>query len=420
MKKVIFVLFYAVWGLGAAASVYSQTGAGPDGWDIQRLDTARNAGYLSRLEKDLILEMNKVRSDPKKYAELYILPRTRYFKGNNYSLAAGRSIATREGVRAVEECHAALSAMEGVPLLYPREGLSRAARDHAEDQGEAGSTGHTGGDGSSFEERIQRYGKWSGVTAENISYGSSTSRDVVCQLLIDDGVPSRGHRLNIMNRAYGYVGVAAASHSRYETVCVIDFAAAYTTANNPEEEREAARERDSRQADQARRQGDRSDGDGANWGLAALDAAKDAPYLSGFEKDVVLELNKARGDPQKFARLYISPAGRGAETYNDMITRTGLGPFTLEQGLCRAARDTEGSLGDRARKYGAWSGALNEATIAGNYRTGRDLVIALLRNQANRDRLLNPGFKHLGLWVGPAEDGRLKGVIQFASSYSGN
>jgi uncharacterized protein YkwD len=420
MKKVIFVLFYAVWGLGAAASAYSQTRTDPDGWDIQRLDTARNAGYLSRLEKDLILELNKVRSDPKKYADLYILPRTRYFKGNNYSLAAGRSIATVEGARAVEECHAALSAMESVPLLYPREGLSRAAGDHAADQGEAGTTGHTGNDGSSFETRIQRYGRWSGVTAENICYGSSTGRDIVCQLLIDDGVASRGHRLNNMNRAYAYVGVAVRPHRRYETVCVMDFAAAYTTANNPEEEREAARETGRRKEVQTQSMADRSDGDGTNWSLADLDTAKSAAYLSGFEKDVILELNKARGDPRKFALLYISSSGRNAEAYNDLVVQTGLAPFTLERGLCLAAKDTEGNLADRAQKYGKWSGSLNEATITGNYRTGRDLVIAFLRNKANRDRLLNPGFKHIGLSVGPVEGGYLKGVIQFASSYSGN
>jgi uncharacterized protein YkwD len=420
VEKMISILFCAVWGLGTAVSAYPQTRTDPDGWDIQRLDTARDAVYLSRLEKDVILELNKVRSDPKKYADLYILPRTRYFRGNNYSLAAGRSITTVEGARAVEECYAALSALESVPLLSPREGLSRAAGDHAADQSGTGTTGHTGSDGSSFEVRIQRYGKWSGATAENISYGSSTGRDIVCQLLIDDGVASRGHRQNNMNRVYAYVGVAVRSHQRYETVCVMDFAAAYTTANNPEEGQDAARETGRQQAEQTQRLADRSDGDGANWNLAGMDTAKNAAYLSGFEKDVILELNKARGDPQQFARLYISSSGRNAETYRDLIAQTGLGLFTLERGLCLAAKDAEGSLADRAKKYGQWSGSLNEASVTGKYRTGRDLVIAFLRDKANRDRLLNPGFKHIGLSVGPVEGGYLKGVIQFASSYTSN
>ena len=47
-------------------------------WDISALDTAANADYLSTDEKDVILEMNKVRADPKKYAELYIKPMLEY------------------------------------------------------------------------------------------------------------------------------------------------------------------------------------------------------------------------------------------------------------------------------------------------------------------------------------------------------
>jgi hypothetical protein len=39
-------------------------------WDIAILDTAANVDYLTGIEKDVILEMNKVRTDPKKYAEL--------------------------------------------------------------------------------------------------------------------------------------------------------------------------------------------------------------------------------------------------------------------------------------------------------------------------------------------------------------
>ncbi|MDR3236906.1 MAG: hypothetical protein LBT84_00205, partial [Spirochaetia bacterium] len=36
------------------------------------LDTARDADYLSEIEKNIIFELNKARSDPKRYAETYI------------------------------------------------------------------------------------------------------------------------------------------------------------------------------------------------------------------------------------------------------------------------------------------------------------------------------------------------------------
>jgi uncharacterized protein YkwD len=421
MKKTSPALWAILWLLPAAVIAQNRTDA--DGWNVNQLDTARNVSYLSRLEKDVILELNKARSNPPRYAELYIRPQARYFRGNAYSPPGpgGRSITTVEGSKAVEECYTAMSRMESVPLLYPREGLSLAAKDHVVDQGAAGTTGHTGGDGSSFDARISRYGKWSGSSAENLSYGNSTGRDIVCRLLIDDGVSSRGHRANNMNKAYVYVGVAAGHHEKYDTMCVIDFAAAYITANNRDEEREAAQRTSRQQVVQTQQLSGRGDPDGANWNnLSSLDGAGNADYLTGFEKDVFLELNKARTDPQKFAQLYISPTGSGAEAYNELSGQEGLAAFRLEKGMCLAAKDTEGSLGDRARKYGKWSGSLNEPTVTGNYPSGRDLVVALLRNKTNRERLLNAAFKFIGVSVGRTESSAVKGIVQFASNYTSN
>lgn len=45
-------------------------------WDLSVLDTARDVDYMEDIEKDVVLEMNMARTNPKKYAELYIEPRT--------------------------------------------------------------------------------------------------------------------------------------------------------------------------------------------------------------------------------------------------------------------------------------------------------------------------------------------------------
>lgn len=42
----------------------------------------------------------------------------------------------------------------------------------------------------------------------------------------------------------------------------------------------------------------RGDPDSANWDISILDTAADVDYLTGVEKDVILEMNKVRTDPK--------------------------------------------------------------------------------------------------------------------------
>ena len=114
-----------------------------------------------------------------------------------------------------------------MPPLLPARGLFLAAKDHANDTGPKRITGHTGSDRSSMDQRIMRYGKWDKEAGENICYGHNKGRDIVVQLLIDDGVSSRGHRNNILNKNFKYAGGAIGSHSKFTYMCVIDYANEY-------------------------------------------------------------------------------------------------------------------------------------------------------------------------------------------------
>jgi uncharacterized protein YkwD len=200
-------------------------------WDITTLDTATNVDYLAGIEKDVILEMNKVRTNPKKYAELYIQPRLRYYSGKNYSVPGQITIVTQEGTAAVNGCITALNRASSAGILTPEMGLSLAAKDHVTDQSRTGQTGHNGNDRSTPETRMKRYGVFSGswTLGENIDYGDTTGRDIVCGLLIDDGVPNRGHRTNIMNKAFTQTGVAYGTHTQYRTSCTITYANGYNS-----------------------------------------------------------------------------------------------------------------------------------------------------------------------------------------------
>jgi hypothetical protein len=198
-----------------------------DSWDLSALDTARGAGYLSAEEKDLVLEINKLRSDPPRYAELVLAPRRASFSGRLYKRPGRVDIMTHEGVRALDECLAELRRSRPRGLLLASQGMSRAAADHAEDQARTGATGHTGSDGSSADSRMERYGEWLERAGENISYGSDEPAEILFQLLVDDGVPGRGHRANLMQPGFRSIGVAIGPHPRLRAMCVMDFAGGF-------------------------------------------------------------------------------------------------------------------------------------------------------------------------------------------------
>lgn len=182
--------------------------------------------YLSPVEKDIILELNRARTNPEEYAETLKNFR-KYYDGNLLKLPGKIPIRTSEGVRAVDEAIAYLRNMRPLPGLIVSQGMSHAAHDHVNDQGRTNKTGHKGSDGSLSAERLDRYGRWQIMTGENISYGSETAQDVVVQLIIDDGVSDRGHRKNIFTPQFRYCGVACGPHNRYRQMCVITFAGGF-------------------------------------------------------------------------------------------------------------------------------------------------------------------------------------------------
>lgn len=195
-----------------------------------RASTTTNAAavqFVSRLENEVFVELNLVRADPPKYAESIRQYRKEFINAFVHRGKGKTAIRTTEGVKAVDEAIAYLGKAKALPPLKASEGLSLSAKDHVEDTGKKGLMGHDGSDRSTMEQRIGRYGKWEEAAGENISYGFDTARDIVFQLIIDDGVPSRGHRSNIFATEFHTVGVAFGVHKTWHYMCVMDFAGGF-------------------------------------------------------------------------------------------------------------------------------------------------------------------------------------------------
>jgi len=177
--------------------------------------------------REVLAEINLARTDPKAYAG-FLRQFRRQFQGKSYRLPDSRTqVMTTEGVRAVDEAIRFLSRQKPLPPLSWSDGLAEAAADLAEEQAASGTVGHDGRKSGGMRERIERHGEWLGEIAENIGYGPAEARAMVLQLIVDDGVPDRGHRKNIYRRAIAVAGVACGPHSTFRTMCVIDFAGGF-------------------------------------------------------------------------------------------------------------------------------------------------------------------------------------------------
>jgi len=162
------------------------------------------AAPTSVIDSQVIEEVNFARTRPADYAQT--------LRTAPSSPAAAEAIAVMQHRAPVE------------PLTWNAR-LSAAAAKHAAAQGSVGGVSHVGSDGTSPGERIRREGVSYSIAAEDISLQQMSARDVVRQLIIDEGVPTRGHRADLLDPLLRQGGVGCAPHRVYRTICVIDLTA---------------------------------------------------------------------------------------------------------------------------------------------------------------------------------------------------
>mmetsp|Transcript_42249 Transcript_42249/g.95044 ORF Transcript_42249/g.95044 Transcript_42249/m.95044 type:complete len:423 (+) Transcript_42249:30-1298(+) len=154
--------------------------------------------------------------------------RLQHYRGLEYFPPdrGGRCVVTKEGGSVVEE---AIQFVKSQPQLQamggPEQGLSLAAEDHVADIGVAGIVSHESSDGTQAADRVKRYGTFASF-GECLWYGTehSDARSMILDLIVDDGVPSRGHRKGVLSPVYTTVGAFAGPHSTFGRMAALEFA----------------------------------------------------------------------------------------------------------------------------------------------------------------------------------------------------
>ncbi|MCC7301093.1 MAG: CAP domain-containing protein [Bacteroidia bacterium] len=154
-------------------------------------NTAASAAWQTPDEKQIFFYVNLARMFPKEFAEKYVKP---HIKNSGYH----RSL------------YDTMVKLKPRTALAPDQTLFNFADCFAKEAGKKGYVGH------------QRKKCANGGFAECCSYGADSPLAVVMQLLVDDKIPSLGHRKILLDPYYSKMGVATREHKSYGTNTVLD------------------------------------------------------------------------------------------------------------------------------------------------------------------------------------------------------
>jgi uncharacterized protein YkwD len=138
------------------------------------------------------------------------------------------TLRTKEGAEAVKEAIEFLKKQPQVPPLKWSVQMAQASEDHAKDIGPKGLIQHDSSDNKTgVKERLRKYGTVIACYGENLSFCCETANEVLLQLIVDDGVPNRGHRENIFNKEFNFMGCFTTQHKDFDQMTCIDYAGGF-------------------------------------------------------------------------------------------------------------------------------------------------------------------------------------------------
>jgi hypothetical protein len=190
MKQLFLIILFSLCANICAAQQWTVK-------DFESANTAKNIKVLTQEEKEVIRYINLARLFPKKFASIELK-----------KAIAEELYKETEYTRSLQQT---LNNMKPVNALTFDQGMYQLANCFAIESGKSGSYGH------------HRVNCVDGFDAECCSYDCQTGLTVTLQLLIDQEVPSLGHRKICLDDEFVKVGVSIKPHSYYNYCCVLDF-----------------------------------------------------------------------------------------------------------------------------------------------------------------------------------------------------
>lgn len=296
----------------------------PYQWPDSVFTSVNNADYLTQEEKQIIIEINKARTNPVQYALEVLIPYMHSINYDNvYTNSQGYLIRTEEGQGAVDEAINAMHLQNPMPMMRPQQYLALAAKDLCNDIGPKGLTGHIGSDGSSIKQRISKHNPdvQTAGCSEISSYGNMTPEEMVRALIVDDGVQSRGNR-KLLFEDIKYVGIAVGTHATYSKMYVLTFQNSSIKQNYAEPTQ--------KNNVNITHQNTISSSNAAAWPDSLYSTVTNTPYLSELEKYIIIEVNKARTNPTRYIEEVLEPYLKLMDEDNTYINSEGISIITFE------------------------------------------------------------------------------------------
>lgn len=169
------------------------------GWDLSILDTS-----IQEMKEDevaLLVLLNKVRSNPKKFADQYL-----------------------NGDDTESELRSVLYSMESLDPLTTNKQIYVISQKHANDLGLNKIAGHISSNGMTMEDRLNEGNIFTKVFAENCIFGYNDPFEIILRLLIDEDNENRNQRKIILSKDFNTVGISIEPHlGEFCWSCIQDF-----------------------------------------------------------------------------------------------------------------------------------------------------------------------------------------------------